>query len=1052
MRLLKRIILILLLVPILLFCTAVGMMYTKQDSIVQQLLEKLNKDFRGELELADSHIEPFTNFPYISIDLEEVKVYETKEDHSQVIAAISEVFLGFDLWTIIGGDISIHDIKLKDGHIDLVQHLDGKFNMEIAFSSGEEAVETEEGGDEFQLNLSKIVCENIDLHKVNEENDLIIDALLYDAEAKFSTKPEHTYVFFNWEFELNLIQEGDTTFIKHKHFAVNTQLDYLTLEEVLRIQPTTINLENSAFAVEGDIDFRNDVDLDLLFSGNKENFDLVMAMAPEELEPVLARYQNSGTIFFETTVKGKSINGHSPAIDASFGCENGFFKNTDKNKVVDQLNFAGSFTNGAKRDLSTMELNVQDFSAHPESGKVTAALSVSNFDDPEIDFHCNSSFELDFLVAFFNLNDISDLSGSVDLQMNFHDIVNIDAPEHAIAKLNEAYYSKLEVQDLTFNFGPNDLPLHDLDLLVEMNGHQAMIKHCDVKLGKSDLALKGEISDLPAVLHHSDQEIDTRLELSSKFLDIFELMGADSNAVDEQIKNLSLSLDFKSSAKALTESPNLPVGEFFIENLYAELQHYPHALHDFHADILIEDSSLKIVDFKGMIDESDFLFSGDIKHYDLWLAEVQNGDTEVDVDFVSSNLRLEDLFSYRGENYVPEEYRHEELKDFRFHGNGLIHFKDTFHSIDLQLDHFNAKVKLHPLTFERFNGRIHYETDHLVVEDFSGEMGHSDFKTTLHYYLGDDEAVKKRDNHFSFSSRYLDVDELINYNPSPLAEEEPVDHDSVFNIYELPFTDMTYQVDIDKLNYHQYTVTELHTRMHTTPQHYLYIDTLTVELAGGRVATKGYFNGSNPDLIYFSPDMYVDKVDLDQLLLKFDNFGQDQLVSENLHGEFTGRITGKIHMHTDMVPKIDDSEIHIDAHVEAGRLENFKMLEYFSDYFKDKNLRKVVFDTLENHLDITNGVMHIPNMTVNTSLGFLEFSGTQDVDFNYEYYMQVPWKMVTQTASSKLFKRKKEEVDPDQVDEIQYGSEKVKYVSIIIKGDLDDYTVTLGKKKKKAEI
>lgn len=157
-------------------------------------------------------------------------------------------------------------------------------------------------------------------------------------------------------------------------------------------------------------------------------------------------------------------------------------------------------------------------------------------------------------------------------------------------------------------------------------------------------------------------------------------------------------------------------------------------------------------------------------------------------------------------------------------------------------------------------------------------------------------------------------------------------------------------------------------------------------------------------------------------------------------------------MHTDMVPKIDDSEIHIDAHVEAGRLENFKMLEYFSDYFKDKNLRKVVFDTLENHLDITNGVMHIPNMTVNTSLGFLEFSGTQDVDFNYEYYMQVPWKMVTQTASSKLFKRKKEEVDPDQVDEIQYGSEKVKYVSIIIKGDLDDYTVTLGKKKKKAEI
>lgn len=1046
----KRLILLLVVIPIVLFVSAIGIFHFKQGEIVQELIGTLNKDFRGELEVRDSHIDPFADFPYISIDLENVKIYETKEDHSKVIADVSEVFLGFDLWTILEGDLNINHIKLKDGSIDLVQHLDGKFNVEIALTNEVEVADVEE---EFHLKLSQIACENIDVHKLNEENNLIIDALLYDAKAKFSTKPEHTYVFFDAAFELNLIQDGDTTFIKHKHFDVHTQFDYLTLEEVLNISPTSIHLENSEFALEGSIDFKNDFDLDLLLSGKKENFDLIIAMAPEEMVPVFERYQNKGTLFFESTVKGKSIHGNLPAIEASFGCENGYLKNTVKNKAVEDLNFVGSFTNGDKRDLSTMSLKVQDFTANPAAGNVTANLSIDNFTDPEIDFQVNSSFDLEFLVDFFNVDEITeikDLSGSIDLQMKFHDIVNIDSPTHVIAKLNEAYYANLNVKDLKFKYGADEMPVHDMDLLVEMNGHKAEVKYCELMLGNSDLAIQGEISDLPAVIHHTSAEIETKLALKSKLLDLYELTGADSSAVDEQIKNLSLDLRFKSSAKALTESPNLPLGEFFIENLYADLQHYPHSLHDFHADILIDEENLEIVDFKGMIDKSDFLFSGVLTHYDIWFADVMNGDAVVDFNFASSELWLEDLLVYKGENYVPEEYRHEELKGLKFHGNTLIHFKDTFHSVDLQVDHFNAKMELHPLTFEEFNGRIHYEEDHLVIEDFSGKMGHSDLKTTLHYYLGEDESIKKRDNHFSLVSHFLDVDEVINYNPSPTAVEEPVDHDSVFNIYELPFTDMTFDIDIDRLNYHHHFIDNIHSRMRITPNHYLYIDTLTIHTAGGRIATNGYFNGSNPDLIYFSPDMFVEKVDLDKLLLKFDNFGQDHVVSENLHGEFSGHITGKIHMHTDMVPKIDDSEIHIDAHVENGRLENFAMLESFADYFKNKNLSKVIFDTLENHLDMTNGELTIPNMTINTSLGFLEFSGKQDMDLNYEYYVRIPWKLVSQAVASKLFRKRKEEVDPDQIDEIQYSSKKkTRYVNVVITGDADDYTVKLGKKGKK---
>ena len=852
-------------------------------------------------------------------------------------------------------------------------------------------------------------------------------------------------------FELNLIKDGDTTGIKHKHFDAQTEFDFVKGIDVMTIQPTVLKLEGSEFNMAGSIDFLDDVFVDLTFGGNKKDFKLFMAMAPDELTPVLARYDNKGDIIFEATIKGKTANGHKPAMNATFSCHNAFFDNQITDRKLEDLNFEGSFTNGDKRDITTMEFTLADFSARPEVGEVKANLTVTNFIDPEINLQMNSLFKVEFLADFLDIDGLKDMHGDIDLTMNFHDIINLDEPEHSIQKLNESYYTELKVEDLGFIESTSNINVKDLDLFITVTGHEAAIKYCDLLVNNSDLHITGSVSDLPAVIHHTDIPVDTRLKIESKLIDFFNLTGSDSaTSIDEQIENLSLELDFKSSARALTESPNLPTGEFFIENLYAKLKHYPHAFHDFHADVIVEEEDFKLVDFKGMIDNSDFLFTGALRHYDMWFQEDPKGDTKLEFDFTSKMLRLEDIFRYKGENYIPEDYQHEELDDLAIHGYADLHFNKGLQSSDVYFDKLEATMKVHPLRFEDFKGRIHYEDDHLVVENFSGRMGDSDFKTTLHWYLGEDEAVKLRDNHLTLHSNRLDFDALHAYTPPP-SDGTPVDHDAGFNLYELPFTDMTFDIDIKHLNYHRYLIDNFESKFHTTPAHYINIDYMNLDAAGGSFAIKGYFDGSNPDLIYFSPDMTVENVNLDKLLFKFENFGQDHLVSENLHGDFSGVITGKVHMHNDLTPKIDDSEIHIDLHVTDGSLERFAMLDMMSEYFKDKNLQKVRFDTLDNHIDLTNGTLTIPNMEINSSLGFMELAGTQDTELNFEYFLRIPWKLVTGAASSKLFGKKPEEVDPDQIDEIQYAdaNKKTRFVNIKMKGNPDDYTIRLGKKKEK---
>ncbi|MBX2893894.1 MAG: AsmA family protein [Cyclobacteriaceae bacterium] len=1047
----KGLVVLILLIPVLLFGILVGVLYWKQDSIVQELISTANRDFTGEIVVTDSHISPFANFPYISIDLDHVKIYEDKNKAGIPLLEVADVYLGFDLITVLKGKMDIKVIRLQEGIIKLIQHTDGTLNLMNALS-GKQEVEGTDSPTELHLDIQAIEINNVHLIKINESNNLLVDAFIQHAQSRFKASPNHVLIKLDTRFEMNVLVNGDTTFAKHKHFDLRTQLDFDQQTQLLTIQPSELQLERALFKMDGTVDLDDDLNMDIRFHGNKPNFDLFLAFAPEELTPVLQRYDNAGKIYFEASITGKAANGNNPVVQAEFGCEDAFFNNKVSQKKLDQLFFKGKFTTGALGNASTTEFSLYDFSARPEAGTFSGNLTVRNFTSPEIEMKVRSEFDLDFLAKFLNLEELQDITGYLSLTMNFHDIIDIDNPEKSIEKLNESYFTELDVKNLSFKAPGFHLPVKNVNIRATMDGHEARIDRFDLRVGNSDLSISADISDLPAILHHTKNPVSAHLNIKSALLDIKELTSGDTlhaKPVDEQIRNLSMKLKFSSSARAFTESPNLPVGEFFIEDLYAKLSHYPHTLHDFHADVFVDDQDFRVVDFTGMIDKSDFHFNGKLRNYDVWFLTEPEGNTRVEFNLTSALLQLEDVFAYGGENFVPEDYRHEEFRNLKLHGFADLHFNKGLQSADVNLDRVEAKMKIHPLRFENFKGRLHYEDEHIMVQNLGGKVGKSEFNADLNYYLGTDSIIRKRDNHFVLRSPHLDFDELFNYNPPPAGKTvTPQDHEAGFNIYDVPFTNMSFDFDIKHLNYHRYLIDNFFMKARTTTKHFIFVDTLSLAAAGGKITMHGYFNGSDRNKIYMSPVMKVEDVDLDKLLFKFENFGQDHLVSENLHGKLSGTISGKVHLHADMVPILDDSELHLDVRIVNGRLDNYSALTAMADFFKDKNLNRVRFDTLQNRFDLVNGKLTVPAMTINSTLGFIEISGKQDLNMNMEYFVRVPWKLVTQAAAQKLF-GKQQAVDSLQDDAIQYRdpTKRQRFINIKLSGTPEAYKISLGKDK-----
>lgn len=1055
----KLIVLCIFLVPMLLIGALLIYVQSHQSDIIQEQIALLNQEHKGRITMGKSNLSIFGNFPDLSIKIYDVQVFESKFENAPLIMDVTDIYVGFNLWDILSGNYEIHSLLIEDGLLNIVVHEDNSTNIQNSLMTT-----SNEGTATTNIRLNKIRLKNLDIHIYDEATQTDVEKFIYDAKGGFGIQDGRIAGHIDTELELNVIKEGDTTFIRKKHFEIHTDLEFDEATGILEIAPSGIVMENGDFELEGSIDTKNDMALDLAIKGTKPNFDMLIAFAPADVIPLLERYKNAGEIYFNATVKGAANKGNRPAIFAQFGAGKAFLEHPTSAKKIDNMGFKGHFSNGANRDASTMEFSLTNMTASLEKGEFKGSLFVRNFESPEVDMQMQADFNLDFISEFLELRQVRNASGNIKLKMNFHDIIDIDHPQKALQQLNQAYYAALKVENLHLEADNLPVPLDSLQVDLEMTGKEATLKQFELLMGNSDVSIRGFLSDLPAIVHHTNTPVKAHLDIASNYLDIGALTGISpqdtiQTGIDEQVENLKMGVSFVGTAKDFTESEFLPKGEFYIDSLHADLKHYPHRLHDFQADVLIDEVDLKLVDFKGYIDDSDFHFNGWIKDYAFWMRPERNGDVAMDFNLTSKKLRLEDVFSYKGENFVPEEYRHEIFDDLALHFTSRMHFTDaSLQSVAIDLDKLDTKMELHPQRFHDFKGNIRYEDNHIMINDFHGEIGATKFNIDLNYFLGEDPSLQIRDNYLKLSADYIDYDALFKFDLSPPQDKESITstledvaaHAEAFNIYELPFTNMRFQADIAHFLHHRIDLKNIKAALRTTPDHYVYVDTLSMDAAGGNIRLKGYFNGSDPKHIYMQPELVLNHVDLDKLLLKFENFGQDHLVSENLQGKLTAKIRGNIRVYPDLVPDLDQSSLEMDVKVLDGKLKNYDPMLALSQYMGDKNLRNIRFDTLQNSLAIDKGKITIPAMSIESTLGHMELSGTHDSGQNIDYYLRLPWETVRKATWQKLFGSKKDNiVDQDREDEIVEvdPNRKTKFLNLKIQGNIDDYKVSVGRKK-----
>ena len=324
--------------------------------------------------------------------------------------------------------------------------------------------------------------------------------------------------------------------------------------------------------------------------------------------------------------------------------------------------------------------------------------------------------------------------------------------------------------------------------------------------------------------------------------------------------------------------------------------------------------------------------------------------------------------------------------------------------------------------FSNTEARFVFDQQSLVAEHLKGMVGNSDFEGNGYIdqffaYLFADQQLKLVAN-----IRFGKLDML------PFFVGTSNDSD-----FEMPdYIEADLRLKVEKLSFANFNATEVETRIQQKA------GMLTAEISSmkscggtgtGAVLFKQAENG-----FYLKVNASVKNIDMPQMLVAFDHFGQSTFTADNMKGRADAQIVFEDLLDARLNPILDKINCTAQLKISNGQLIDFEPLNSLSAFIRLDELKDVKFSDMENVIHIKDGQMTIPEMYIKSSALNFTTRGVHDFDNNIEYFVKLQMNEV-------LF-RKQVKKQPDLEEHITVEDHSPSpYLHFKITGNVDDPVV-----------
>ncbi len=702
MKIIKRIGLVALILLVLLVGAAFAIPYFFKDELVTKVKTLANEQLQdATLDFQGVHLSLFRDFPNLSLGLEGLTVDGLGAFEGVRLAALKELDLTFDLWSVLrsSSPITLRAIHLEEPELHVYVLQNGRTNYDIAKADTTSAAaekEPETAGD-FKLQLEKLTVHQGQILYDDRQAELYLLLNELDLLASGAFTADRYDLYADLEAGALTLRQGGLTYLKQVAPRLEATVAIDNETQTYTLKDNNLQLNQLRLMADGSVQLPDEerVVLDLKLEAPGNSFKELLSLIPNAYLEGYADVQAGGTFSLNAAVNGtyNLVTGAYPPFDLRLVVANGQVQYPDLPLGISDIQ-ADLAVNSPAADLDRMRVDLNRLAVkvgdHPFRAKMLLRTPIS---DPDLDADIQGTIDLQALNQAFPMGGITTLTGRIE--------ADVQAKARLSAVEADAYdqvdmRGKLQARDIVYRgegMPPVQLARMDMDFspqFVALNDTRA-------QLGRSDLRAEGRIDNILAYFS-PEKTMTGRLTLRSGFFDANEWMSESESADEERQKVESLNAE----AAEQGEAPSFNRIDFSLDAACDRLAYDTYTLEEAVAKGRISPQMLNVEQLGAKLGDSDFNLSGTLRN--LWGYLFGESVLNGEATFTSRRLNL-NPFMETGEDAPSSSSDTPATRPIRVPAN-----------LQLALDSRIGRLDYDDLTLSNLQGRVLVRDEAVILD------------------------------------------------------------------------------------------------------------------------------------------------------------------------------------------------------------------------------------------------------------------------------------------------------------------------------------------------
>jgi len=517
-----------------------------KDKLLAKVKASLNSQINATIDFSDFKLSVFSHFPKVAMELQNLRLIGTGEFAKDTILSASSVSTNISLTELIRSkDLELKSLILENPKILLISNEKGEVNWDIVRTSNSTSTSESSpvaGAEKpFKMKLNDIRINNLNLKYDNRAMPMKV--WVNNSKLTSTGNVDGTLINFDLKSDVaEFILEYDSVqYISKTKLKAETKLKVDTEKMNFAFEQGKLWINSLPLEVNGFFEMPNDSMLfDLAFRSEKSDFATLLALVPADYQKYIEKADIKGSAEFKGSVKGLFFNEIYPAIDVLLAVTNASFKYQDLPESIQDIQVSAQIYK-PEGDLNLLKVNVEKAHASIKNNPVDLRMSLSEImTDPNIDASFSGIVDFASLKQALPIDSL-DITGILKAQMQLAG--RMSAIEN---QQYDKFQSNGEASIRNFRIESTQLtkPIEISQGQIKANTKQITVDQFDGKIGQSDFALRGDVSNYLAYLF-KNEVLKGNFNLKSSFLNLTEL----SNIQKPAKKQTAETVDNKATAE-----------------------------------------------------------------------------------------------------------------------------------------------------------------------------------------------------------------------------------------------------------------------------------------------------------------------------------------------------------------------------------------------------------------------------------------------------------------------------------------------------------------------